>query len=105
MQFTDQNFETEVLKSDVPVLVDFFAEWCGPCRMLGPILEELALDMKDKKVKIGKLDIDEAPEVSKKYNIMSVPTIMIFKNSEPVETMSGLQTKEVLSEKLEKLID
>ena len=104
MQFTDQNFETEVLKSDVPVLVDFFAEWCGPCRMLGPIIEELTEEMKDKKVKIGKINIDEAPETAKKYNVMSIPTIIIFKNGEPVETMSGVQNKEVLKEKLEKLI-
>ena len=93
MQFTDQNFETEVLKSDVPVLVDFFAEWCGPCRMLGPIIEELTEEMKDKKVKIGKINIDEAPETAKKYNVMSIPTIIIFKNGEPVEKMSGVQNK------------
>lgn len=104
MQFTDQNFETEVLKSDVPVLVDFFAEWCGPCRMLGPIIEELTEEMKDKKVKIGKINIDEAPETAKKYNVMSIPTIIIFKDGEPVETMSGIQNKEALREKLEKLV-
>ena len=104
MQFTDQNFEAEVIKSDVPVLVDFFAEWCGPCLMMGPIIEELAEEMKDKKVKIGKVNIDEAPEAAKKYNVMSIPTIIIFKDGEPAETMSGIQNKETLREKLGKLI-
>jgi len=102
--FTDSNFESEVLKSDVPVLVDFFAEWCGPCKMLGPIIEELAEDMKDKPVKIGKLNVDEAPDTAGKYNVMSIPTLIIFKDGEPVETMSGLQNKDALKEKLEKLI-
>lgn len=104
MNFTDANFEAEVLKSNTLVLVDFFAEWCGPCKMMGPIIEELAEDLKDKPVKIGKLDIDQEPETAKKYNIMSVPTLIIFKDGEPVETMSGLQNKEALKEKLEKLI-
>ena len=105
MNLTDANFEQEVIKSNTPVLVDFFAEWCGPCKMMGPIIEDLAGDMKDKPVKIGKLDIDQAPETIKKYSIMSVPTLIIFKDGEPVETMSGLQNKEALIEKLNKMIN
>jgi len=103
MNFTDQNFESEVIKSDTPVLVDFFAPWCGPCQMMGPIIDELAEELKDKKVKIGKLDIDQNPETTEKYNVMSVPTLIIFKTGEPVETMSGVQNKEELKGKLEKL--
>ena len=104
MNFTDQNFEQEVLKSNVPVLVDFFADWCGPCKMMEPIIEELAKELEGKSIKIGKLNVDEAPETAQKYNVMSIPTLIIFKNSEPVETMAGLQNKEALKEKLEKLI-
>lgn len=104
MLFTDQNFETEVLKSDQPVLVDFFAPWCGPCQMQGPIIKELARDMAGQPVKIGKLDVDQAPKTASKYNILSIPALIIFKNSKPVQTMTGLQSKESLAEKLEKLI-
>lgn len=105
MQFTDQNFEQEVLKSNVPVLVDFFADWCGPCKMMEPIVEELAKELEGKSIKIGKLNVDEAPETAQKYNVMSIPTLIIFKNSEPVETLTGLQPKEALTEKLEKMIN
>lgn len=105
MQFTDQNFETEVLKSETPVLVDFFAVWCGPCQALSPIIKEFAEEFKSKPIKIGKLDVDQSPQTANKYNIMSVPTLIIFKNGKPVETMTGLQSKEVLTEKLEKLIE
>lgn len=101
--FTDNNFETDVLQSNKPVLVDFFATWCGPCRMQGPIVEELAAEMGDK-VKIGKMDVDQNPQVAQKYGIMSIPTIIIFKDGEIKETLVGLQTKEILKLALEKLI-
>lgn len=104
MQFTDQNFETEVLKSNVPVLVDFFADWCGPCRMQAPTIDELAKELKNQPVKIGKCDVDGSPETSAKYDVMSIPTLIIFKNGKPVETMIGLQSKESLIERLGKLI-
>ncbi len=104
MLFTDQNFETEVLKSSVPVLVDFFAVWCGPCRMQGPVIEELDKELENQPVKIGKCDVDASPETSAKYDVMSVPTLIIFQNGEPVDTMIGLQSKKSLAEKLEKLI-
>lgn len=101
--FTDASFEAEVLKSDKPVLVDFFATWCGPCRMQGPIVEELAMEIGDK-AKVGKMDVDQNPQTAGKYGIMSIPTIMIFKGGEAKETLTGLQTKETLKTALEKLI-
>lgn len=93
MKFTDDNFESEVLKSDKPCLVDFFATWCGPCKTMGPIIEEIANEY-DGKVKVGKLDIDENPNMVSKYQIMSVPTMIVFKNGEPVKTFVGLTEKE-----------
>lgn len=100
--FSDQNFETEVLKSDKPVLVDFFATWCGPCKLQGPIVDELATEIGDK-FKIGKMDVDQAPQTAGQFKIMSIPTIMIFKDGEVKETLTGLQTKEALKTALEKL--
>ena len=93
MKFTDDNFESEVLKSDKPCLVDFFATWCGPCETMGPVIEEIANEY-DGKVKVGKLDIDENPNMVSKYQIMSVPTMIVFKNGEPVKTFVGLTEKE-----------
>ncbi len=102
MQFTDQNFEQEVLKSNQSVLVDFWAVWCGPCQMMGPIIEELAEELKDK-YKIGKLNVDENRETSAKYAVMSIPTLIIFKNGEVAKQLVGVQAKESLKEELEKL--
>ena len=102
MQFTDQNFKHEVLKNDKPVLVDFWAAWCGPCQMMGPIIEELAEEMKDK-YKIGKLNVDENRETASKYGIMSIPTIIIFKSGKEVKQLVGVQSKEGLKEELEKV--
>ncbi|NQU77744.1 thioredoxin [Candidatus Falkowbacteria bacterium] len=105
MQLTDQNFDSEVLKSDVPVLVDFFAPWCGPCQMMGPIIDELTEELKDKKLKLAKLNVDESPKTAGKYNVMSIPTIIIFKAGEPTETLTGVQNKEELKKKLEELVN
>ncbi|OGI34746.1 MAG: thioredoxin [Candidatus Moranbacteria bacterium RIFOXYA2_FULL_43_15] len=100
--FTDQNFESEVIKSDKSVLVDFWAPWCGPCQVMGPIVEELATEMGDK-VKIGKLDVDENGATAQKYGIMSIPSLKIFKGGIVVKEFTGVQNKETLREELDKL--
>lgn len=97
----DQNFETEVLRSNLPVLVDFWAPWCGPCQIYEPIIEELAKDFKNK-VKIGKLNVDENPTITEKYSIMSIPTSMLFNQGEMVKMWISVQAKEVLIEEIKK---
>ena len=99
-EFTDSNFDTDVLKSDKPVLVDLWAEWCGPCRMLTPIIDELNIDFEGKAV-IGKLNVDENPEVSAKYGVRSIPTLLIFKNGQLVDKQVGVVPKSALAKKLE----
>jgi thioredoxin 1 len=89
---TKENFENEVLNSDKPVLVDFWAQWCGPCRMLGPIIEEIANDYEGK-VKVGKVNVDEQPNLASKYGIASIPTVIVFKNGKPEKTLVGLRSK------------
>jgi thioredoxin 1 len=101
MQFTDQNFEAEVLKSDKPVLVDFWAVWCGPCQMMGPIIEELAKEVAGK-YKVGKMNVDENRETAAKFGIMSIPTLIIFKDGKAVKQLVGVQSKDNLKEELEK---
>lgn len=92
---TDQNFQNEVLKSDMPVLVDFWATWCGPCKMVKPVVEKLAEEYKGK-VKVVEVDVDQNQQVSGQYGIMSIPTLMFFKNGQPVKTMIGAQGEEAL---------
>ena len=92
---SDQDFDAEVLKSAQPVVVDFWAEWCGPCKMIAPALEELAGSMNGK-VKIVKLNVDENPETAAKYGIMSIPTLMLFKNGEQASRQVGAQPKQKL---------
>lgn len=94
--FNDINFADEVLSSDKPVLVDFTAAWCGPCRALAPIIDQVAEEMAD--VKVGKLDIDESPITASKYGVRGVPTVMVFKNGERAEQHVGLTTKNKLKE-------
>lgn len=103
LTFTDHNFSDEVLKSDKPVVVDFWAPWCTPCRIVGPIVDELAKEFEGK-VKVGKLNVDENQQVSGQFNVMSIPTILFFKNGQPVESVVGAQSKEVIKQKMEKLI-
>lgn len=98
---TDSSFEQEVVKSDIPVLVDFWAPWCGPCKQQAPILDELVQELEGKPVKIAKLNVDEHQAVAGQYGIMSIPTLAIFKNGAIVDQMVGLQPKETLQEKLQ----
>jgi thioredoxin 1 len=95
--FDDTNFETEVLKADTPVLVDFHAVWCGPCKMLAPIVAKMADDFEGK-LKVGKVDIDAAPKLAQKYGIRSVPTVMVFQNGEKKAAHTGLARREKLLE-------
>lgn len=92
---TNENFKNEVLNSDKPVLVDFWASWCGPCKMIAPIVEEIAEEYKDT-VKVGKVNVDEQPELSAAFNISSIPTIMIFRNGKIENTVIGYKPKEQL---------
>ncbi|MEU4552661.1 thioredoxin [Micromonospora vinacea] len=89
---TDKSFVADVLQADKPVLVDFWAEWCGPCRKVSPLLEEIAREMGDQ-VTIVKLNIDENPETARAYRVMSVPTLTVFKNGEPVQSIAGAKPK------------
>jgi len=100
LEFTDKNFEEEVLKSDKPVLVDFWAPWCGPCQMMGPIIDELSKEVEGK-VKVGKLNVDENGETAAKYGVMSIPTLKIFKGGEIVKEFVGVQDKNSLKSELD----
>ena len=94
-KFTTANFEDEVLKDEKPVLVDFYADWCGPCRMMAPVVEKLAEEMAGEAV-IGKLNVDDCEEIAMKYGVMNIPTIILFKNGQEINRVIGAQTKEVL---------
>ena len=98
--FTDESFETEVLQSDKPVLVDFWAVWCGPCKMIAPSVEELAVEFEGK-AKVGKLDVDNNQESAIKYGVRSIPTVLIFKDGKVVDTIIGAVPKVQLKQKLE----
>lgn len=103
MIFTKENFSQEVEKADGLVLIDFFAEWCGPCKLLGPIIEELAGEYKDNKnVKIGKFNVEDSEEISNKYNVMGVPMLILFKNGKIVEQSTGLKPKQEIKDMIEK---
>ena len=95
---SDEKFEQEVLQEDLPVMVDFTAVWCGPCKMLDPVVKELAQDWEGQ-VKVVKLDVDDNPEMAMQYMVMGVPTLMLFKNGQPVERVTGYQPKDRLSKK------
>lgn len=99
LHLDQNNFKSEVLQSTTPVLVDFWAEWCGPCKMLSPIIDQLAGELGGK-MKVAKLNVDEAPDLAGQYNVMSIPTLLVFKNGEPVDQIVGAMPKDKLLAKL-----
>lgn len=100
---TDDNFESEVLKSDIPVLIDFWAIWCGPCKIIAPIVEQIAEEYNGK-LKVGKLDVDSNQESSIKYGVRSIPTLLIFKNGQVKETIIGAVAKQNILQKINSLL-
>ena len=103
LELTDANFEELVMKSDQPVLVDFWAVWCGPCRMVGPVVEEIANDYEGKAI-VGKVDVDNNPEVAQKFGIRNIPTILFIKNGEVVDKQVGAAQKSALTDKLDAIM-
>ena len=103
LEITDANFDELVLKSDKPVMVDFCAEWCGPCRMLGPIIEEVSKDYEGKAI-VGKLDVDSNQEFAAKFGVRNIPTVLVFKNGELVNRQVGVSPKNVYTESIDALL-
>ena len=101
---TDENFEAEVLKADKPTLVDFWAEWCGPCKMIAPSLEELANDYKDS-IDVAKLNVDENPTTASSFSIRSIPTLLIFKDGSPVSQIVGAVPKSAIKSKIDEVLE
>ncbi len=97
LKISSENFEKEVLNSEKPILVDFFADWCGPCKMMAPIVEELATELEGK-AKVGKLNVDENSDIAIEYNVMSIPTLIVFKNGKEEKRLVGVRNKEELLE-------
>ena len=100
---TDANFQNEVLDSDIPVLVDFWASWCGPCRMIGPVVDELSEEYEGK-AKVGKVSTDDNASLAGQYGIISIPTLIIFKGGKPVDQITGVVSKDVIQKKLDALL-
>ncbi len=103
LQVTDDSFDDEIINSDMPVMVDFWAEWCGPCKMVGPVVEELAQEYEGK-IKIAKMDVDKNRQTPVRFGIRNIPTLIMFKGGEVVRTIVGAQTKNQLDEELKKLL-
>lgn len=101
MTITSGNFDADVLKSEKPVLVDFWAAWCGPCRMIGPVVDALAEEY-DGRLKVGKINVDEQPELAAKYGVQTIPTLLVFQNGQPVDKSIGAVDQDTLEEMLEK---
>ena len=102
-KFTKQNFEEEVLKSDLPVLVDFYADWCGPCKMMAPVVEKLAEEMEGK-LKVGKLNVDEEEELAAQYRVFNIPTFLVFKDGQVAGNCIGAMSAAQLKEKIEQIL-
>ena len=103
MEFTESNFDQEVVQSSTPVLVDMWAAWCGPCRMIGPVVEELAGAYQGK-MKVGKLNVDDHPSVAAQFRIMNIPTLLFFKGGQEVDRIVGVVPKEELSRRVERIV-
>jgi len=101
--FTDQTWDQEVLNSDLPVVVDFWAQWCGPCSMIAPVVEEISQEYEGR-IKVGKLNVDENPITPGKYQVKAIPTVLFFKGGKPVDTVVGVVPKKAFVEKIEKMI-
>lgn len=104
LNFNDSNFSKEVLDSKYPVLVDFFAEWCGPCKTMAPIFEELSKEYDGKPIKFGKMNVDESGVIPSQFGVMSIPTFIIFSNGKPVDQLMGVQSKDNLKKKIAELL-
>lgn len=102
-KFTDANFNAEVLQAEIPVFVDFYADWCGPCKMMAPLVKEMA-ELYDGKIKIGKLNVDENPNTAVQYKVMSIPTFMVFKKGEKVTAVSGAVPKKEMEAMLQQIL-
>ena len=102
LQVTDENFDSEIVYSDIPAMVDFWAAWCGPCRMVGPVVEELAKEY-DGKIKVAKMDVDQNRETPARFGIRNIPTLILFKGGEVAQTIIGAQPKSAIEEELKKL--
>ncbi|MBN1849446.1 MAG: thioredoxin [Deltaproteobacteria bacterium] len=103
LEVSDKNFDSEIMKADKPAMVDFWAEWCGPCKMVGPIVEELAKEYQDK-VKVAKMDVDQNRETPARFGIRNIPTLILFKNGEVAKTIIGAQPKRSIEDELKKLL-
>ncbi|HAS20695.1 MAG TPA: thioredoxin [Lachnospiraceae bacterium] len=101
--FDENNFEAEVLKSDIPVFVDFYADWCGPCKMMGPVISKLA-DAYEGKVKVGKINVDDNPEIAEQFNVMSIPNMVFFKNGQAVDRQIGASPQAALAKKFDAVL-